>query len=63
MLRIGGWHSHILGGIKLQVRQSEARDAMAVLQHVPPRTRVGYRRRPVKHGEFSAWETEQVWVD
>ena len=36
MLRIGGWHSHVLGGIKLQVRQSEARDAMAVLQHEPP---------------------------
>jgi hypothetical protein len=35
MLRIGGWHSHILGGIKLQVRQSEAGDAMAVLHHVP----------------------------
>jgi hypothetical protein len=31
MLRIGGWHSHILGGIKLQVRESEAQDALAVL--------------------------------
>ena len=36
MLRIGGWHSHIVGGIKLQVRQSKAWDAMAVLHHVPP---------------------------
>jgi metal-responsive CopG/Arc/MetJ family transcriptional regulator len=25
--------------------------------------REGYRWRPVKRGEFSAWETEQVWVD
>jgi hypothetical protein len=23
MLRIGGWHSHVLGGIKSQVRQSK----------------------------------------
>ena len=33
MLRIGGWHSHSLGGIKLQVRESDARDARAILQH------------------------------
>jgi hypothetical protein len=33
MLRIGGWHSHIFGGIKLQVRESEAQDALAVLRH------------------------------
>ena len=31
MLRIGGWHSQILGGIKLQVRESEAQDARAIL--------------------------------
>jgi hypothetical protein len=31
MLRIGGWHSHVLGGIKLQVRESEAQDARAIL--------------------------------
>jgi hypothetical protein len=36
MLRIGGWHSHILGGIKLQVRESEARDALAILQQTAP---------------------------
>lgn len=33
MLRIGGWHSHMLGGIKLQVRESEAQDARAILHH------------------------------
>jgi len=27
MLRIGGWHSHAFGGIKLQVRELEAQDA------------------------------------
>jgi len=25
--------------------------------------REGYIRKPVKDGEFSDWETEQVWVD
>ncbi len=33
MLRVGGWHSHIFGGIKLQVRESDAQDAIAILQH------------------------------
>ena len=36
MLRIGGWHSHILGGIKLQVRESEAQDALAILHQTAP---------------------------
>ena len=36
MLRIGGWHSHFLGGIKLQVYESEAQDAMAILQLTAP---------------------------
>ena len=36
MLRIGGWHAHILGGIRLQVRESEAHDAMAILQLTAP---------------------------
>lgn len=25
--------------------------------------REGYRRRPVRGGEFSDWEAEQVWVE
>ena len=25
--------------------------------------RQGYLRRPVRRGEFSAWETEQVWIE
>jgi hypothetical protein len=36
MLRIGGWHSHPLGGIKLQVRESEAQDARAILHDTTP---------------------------
>jgi metal-responsive CopG/Arc/MetJ family transcriptional regulator len=27
------------------------------------RHREGYRRHPVKRGEFSDWENEQVWSD
>jgi hypothetical protein len=36
MLRIAAWHSHIFGGIKLQVRESEAGAASAILQHTAP---------------------------
>jgi hypothetical protein len=36
ILRIAGWHSHILGGIKLQVRESDAADALAILRHTAP---------------------------
>jgi len=25
--------------------------------------REGYRRKPIKRGEFSDWESEQVWVE
>ncbi|MCI0413720.1 ribbon-helix-helix domain-containing protein [bacterium] len=27
------------------------------------RHREGYRRKPVKEGEFDIWESEQVWVE
>jgi hypothetical protein len=33
MLRIGGWHSHAFGGIKLQVRELEAQDARVILHY------------------------------
>jgi len=36
MLRIAGCHSHILGGIKLQVRESDAEDALAILRQTAP---------------------------
>ena len=36
MLRIAGWHSHILGGIKLQVREADAEDALAILKETAP---------------------------
>jgi metal-responsive CopG/Arc/MetJ family transcriptional regulator len=25
--------------------------------------RVGYKRKPVKRGEFEDWEAEQIWVE
>jgi hypothetical protein len=36
MLRIAGWHSHMLGGIKLQVWESDATDALALLHDTAP---------------------------
>src|SRR6266550_4154106 len=36
MLRIAGWHSHILGGFTLQVRESDAPDAMTILRYTAP---------------------------
>jgi len=36
MLRIGGWHSHLADGIRLQVRESDAPDARAILHDTQP---------------------------
>jgi Putative prokaryotic signal transducing protein len=36
ILRMAGWHSHIVGGIKLQVRESDADVALAILRHSAP---------------------------
>jgi hypothetical protein len=36
MLRIDGCHSHILGGIKQPVRESEAQDTLDILRHSAP---------------------------
>jgi metal-responsive CopG/Arc/MetJ family transcriptional regulator len=50
-------------------RSAFARDALrAALRRLQERWledrhRQGYRRRPVKRGEFSDWETEQAWID
>jgi len=33
MLRIGGWHSHAAGGIRLQVLKDDYQDALAILHH------------------------------
>jgi len=41
------------------------RDALARLrrEELERKHREGYVRKPVRRGEFSAWESEQVWVD
>ncbi len=36
MLRIAAWHSHVFGGIKLRVRESDAQDALAILRQTSP---------------------------
>jgi metal-responsive CopG/Arc/MetJ family transcriptional regulator len=33
------------------------------LKELEARQREGYRRKPVKRGEFTDWEEEQVWGD
>ena len=33
------------------------------LKQLESRHREGYKRKPVKRGEFSDWEAEQVWGD
>jgi hypothetical protein len=36
MFRIAGWHSHVAGGIRLQVRETDAADALAILRQTAP---------------------------
>jgi metal-responsive CopG/Arc/MetJ family transcriptional regulator len=33
------------------------------VKELESRHREGYKRKPVKHGEFGDWESEQVWGD
>ncbi|MEK6601531.1 MAG: ribbon-helix-helix domain-containing protein [Candidatus Binatota bacterium] len=33
------------------------------MRELESKHRAGYRRKPVKRGEFSDWESEQVWGD
>jgi len=33
------------------------------VRELEAKQREGYRRKPVKRGEFSGWESEQVWGD
>ncbi len=50
-------------------RSAFARDALRAALHrmhekaLEEKQRKGYRRRPVKRGEFSDWEKEQAWID
>ena len=33
------------------------------VRELESRQREGYKRKPVKRGEFSDWESEQIWGD
>ena len=44
------------GALRSALKEVHVRD-------VESRHREGYKRKPVKHGEFSNWESEQVWGD
>lgn len=33
------------------------------IKELEQKQRNGYKRKPVKRGEFSIWESEQVWGD
>ena len=50
-------------------RSGFARDALrlalrkAQIEELERKHREGYRRKPIKRGEFSGWESEQVWSE
>ncbi len=54
-----------LGTTRSAFARRALRDALARLQleAAEQKHREGYRRKPVKRGEFSVWETEQVWAE
>ncbi len=37
--------------------------AMVRIKEMQGKHRNGYMQRPVRRGEFSVWEAEQVWLD
>ena len=55
----------ILGTSRSGFARDALRAALARLREreLEERHRIGYEKRPVKNGEFDAWETEQVWPD
>lgn len=42
------------------LREALARVRVRALEQ---RHRAGYQRKPVRSGEFSPWETEQIWPE
>ena len=54
-----------LGTTRSAFTREALRSALKVVRvkELESRHREGYRRKPVKRGEFSAWESEQVWGD
>jgi len=54
-----------LGTSRSGFARDALREALARLRkgELEEKHRRGYERRPVKPGEFDAWESEQVWPD
>jgi metal-responsive CopG/Arc/MetJ family transcriptional regulator len=54
-----------LGTTRSAFAREALRDALARVQArtLEQRHRQGYARAPVRRGEFSVWELEQVWTE
>ena len=54
-----------LGTTRSAFTREALRSALKVVRvkDLESRHRKGYRRKPVKRGEFSIWESEQIWGD
>ena len=54
-----------LGTTRSAFTREALRSALKVVRvkDLESRHREGYRRKPVKRGEFSVWESEQNWGD
>ena len=54
-----------LGTTRSAFAREALRDALrrVRVKELEQRHQEGYARRPVKRGEFSVWEREQVWVE
>jgi metal-responsive CopG/Arc/MetJ family transcriptional regulator len=54
-----------LGTTRSGFAREALRSALKVvhIKELESRHRGGYKRKPVKRGEFSNWESEQVWGD
>ena len=54
-----------LGTTRSAFTREALRSALKAVQvrELESRQREGYKRKPVKRGEFSDWESEQVWSD
>lgn len=54
-----------LGTTRSAFTREALRSALAKIRarELERRHREGYSRKPVKRGEFSIWESEQVWVE
>lgn len=54
-----------LGTTRSAFTRDALRDALVRMREraMEEKHRAGYARHPVREGEFSGWEDEQVWVD